>query len=117
MAGELALAFAEYTRKRKNADWVQKVCEVAALGMWPFKTGEVLVSWYDRGYLGLDLVFRIDVQAVPDYVFQYKFDERQIADAYFPEQFVFDSMKTPLLNWFRYRPSLPVDDHIVLGED
>lgn len=117
MRNDLALAFLEYSKKRKEADWVQRLCQVAELGMWPFKTGEITISRYEEGFMGSDMTFRIDVQAVPEHVFRYKIDERQVVAAYFPEEFIFESMAPALLTWFRYRPSLPVDDHIVLGEE
>ena len=113
----LGEAFAKAAASRKDAEWIGELGKVVKLALWPFDGGNATISRYETGSFGYDLRFRIELEAFPDLPFEFVIDERQIYQAYYPEQFLFDSMKLPLFNHFRYRPSLPVDDHIVLGEE
>lgn len=85
--------------------------------MAPFKTGKatISISDSDSSYNGRTLWF--EIEALPTYPFRFKYDEWVVFRAYDPVDYLVQTIKQPLFNHFRYRPSLPVDDHIVLGED
>lgn len=115
--GSLAQAFAEAAIRRKDADWVSQLGAIIGQAVWPFKLGRATV-WIDDGeFWARERTVKIDVERLPTHRFLFKFDERALSQAYEPHDFLMESMREPLFNHFRYRPCLPVEDHIVLGED
>ena len=94
------------------------ITKIVHQAMAPFDPGQVFVSLEPK----MDLVSRegmliVDIQAMRAFPFRFKYDEREIALAYNPEAFIVESVARPLFNHIRNRPSLPVEEHIVLGED
>lgn len=109
----LAEAFA--ARKDETPEWLRELGKVVKRAMAPFDTGEVRVSLEERKSLDHRILW-IELENVPGLPFRHAFSERTVAQAYFPEQYLYDSMAEDLFRHFRYRPTLPVDDHIILGE-
>ena len=119
MALDLLKAFAEHERQRKDAAFGQRLGSIVQEGMFPFKTGDIsLALEQDMDLYDFGRTLLIDIDAVRGYTFKYKFNEKELwRDAYDAEDYILQSVAEPLIKHFRYRPSLPVDDHIVLGED
>ena len=115
--GSLAEAWRQHQFDQHEKRLWDQVRDAIRAGMWPFDTGTVTMSWYEPGFENLDRTLLIEIETVPNYDFKYKVDERAMFRAYDPEAFFVDSICEPIFRHFRYRPSLPVDDHIVLGED
>ena len=115
---KLAESYAEHLANRKDAEWIGALGKVVRHAFGLFDTGRVTLS-LERSSLisGDDAILWIEIERLPGLPFKFKYDERAIGLAYFPEEVLFEQIREPLFNHFRYRPSLPVDDHIVLGED
>jgi len=80
-------------------------------GVAPFRPGRItLFSDYDIDYMRYRLV--VEVENVPE-IFEDQIDPIRCRDA----GSYYDDLSKNLLEFYRYRPSLPVDDHIQLGED
>jgi hypothetical protein len=113
----LAQAFAEEAERRKDATWVDRLGDIIGQAVWPFKLGLARV-WIDEGYIwDTERTIKIDLERLPNFPFAFKFDERSMYQAYDPHAYMLESMSKPLFNHFRYRPCLPVEDHIILGEE
>ena len=102
--GRRLFHYGKEKERRKDDDWIKVLGNVIKLALWPFEPGGISVSRYELGAFGRELMFRFDVENFPEYPFKWAIDERQIYQAYFPEQFVFDALKDPLFRHFRYRP-------------
>lgn len=94
------------------------ITKIVHQAMAPFEPGRIFVSLEPK----MDLVSRegmlvVDIQAMRAYPFRFKYDERQITQAYYPEDWMIQSIAKPLFNHIRYRPAVPVEEHIILGED
>lgn len=113
----LAEAFAKAAASRKDNEWVQRLTDVARLAIFPFEPGKATVSVYEEGFRYRGRTFRIEIELLPAYPFTLTIDDPIVLDEFAYEHFLFDTLAKPLFEHFRYRPSLPVDDHIVLGED
>lgn len=112
----LAQALAKAAAQRNDDDVSRTIVAFVHEGMWPFNTGRVTL-WleYDMDYLNHTLWVQSErYMWMP---FNYKIDDRQMYQAYQPELFLIEAVRTPLIKHFRYRPSVEPDDHIVLGED
>jgi hypothetical protein len=113
----LAEAFAKAAASRKDAEWVTALGKVVSQAVWPFHLGNAIV-WIDDGMMDYRIrTIWIELQGLPNYSFKHKFDPDQMMQAYEPHLYLFESMREPLFNHFRYRPCLPVDEHIILGEE
>lgn len=81
----------------------------------PFKPGPATV-WFledsDNFFAGGRTIC-IEVGNLPRYVFKMALDRELLA---YPEE-VAQRIVEELFNHFRYRPTLPVDDNVRLGED
>jgi len=88
--------------------WIYKSI---ALGMAPWNPGKI-TAWIDEAYsvqrrkltFEIELLPNLKFVSYPDYL---RYDLDTMAFKIAEEAFKF----------YRYRPALPVDDHIVLGED
>lgn len=113
----LAEAFAEEAARRKDAEWTGLLCSVIRQAIAPFDTGKITISIEEAGFSMSGRTLWFEIETLRSYPFRFKYDEWVAYQAYDPVQYLFESVREPLFNHFRYRPSLPVDDHIVLGED
>jgi hypothetical protein len=111
----LADAFQRAAAADRTKMWTDRYAQVMELGLAPFDTGGIFISIDDRERFDRVLTFRME--RLPSYPFRFKFSDEQLVQAYSVEEWLFDQIKDPLFRHFRYRPSLPVDDHIVLGEE
>lgn len=84
----------------------------------PFKPGPLTMEIAPSETLGSNIItLRLIAKRLPNYPFSFALSMTAIDKAYFPEEYVFQAIRQPLFDHFRYRPSLPVDDHIILGEE
>lgn len=110
----LAEAMARY----EADDWIRELCLVVKEALTPFNTGDIVLSFDDIAILHYGKrVLWIESKALRGHQFRFEIDEREMYKADDPQWYVFNTVRTPLFKHFRYRPSLPVDDHIVLGEE
>lgn len=80
----------------------------------PFKTGQVTVST-NAEMDPSTVIFRVDVDAVSNHPFVKKID-RSAFDLHPPREMMV-ALYDELFNHYRYRPTLPIEEHIQLGED
>lgn len=88
--------------------------DVVKQAIFPFDPGRV-TAWSSelRDFTETDLVVEVDV--LRGYPFKTSLSRRSLI-----EMNPYDVMRSfykDLFNHYRYRPALPVDDHIVLGEN
>lgn len=112
---DLAKAFAEQQQRRKDDLWARELGIVARFAMQPWDLGNVTISIEDDQRTVRTIW--IEFENLRDLPFRFKFDEWMVLKAFDPQAYLVDSMRQPLFEHIRYRPSLPVEDHIVLGED
>lgn len=94
------------------------LCEIVAKGMAPFKTGVISMAIESEpDFLSRVRTLWIEVETLKRFPFRHKFDERMMPQAYYPDQYLLDAVAQPLFDHFRYRPAVPADDHIILGEN
>lgn len=110
-------AIRQEAARRKDADWVAQLGEVISQAVWPFHLGRATVWIDDYEFYNRTRTLKIEIERLPLYPFAYKFDADIMMAAYEPHAYLFESMREPLFKHFRYRPCLPVEDHIILGED
>lgn len=99
-----------YSRTRERS-LLKRVYDAIDAGLWPWKPGKI-TAWTEQELTPRDpkLIFEIDLLpdlpfvAYPDVI---RHDFTDVALKLADEAFKF----------YRNRPALPVDDHIVLGED
>lgn len=90
----------------------KRVAHAIKEGMFPFDSGNFqLYTWYDIDYFRSTL--KVVVERLPDHVFEYVIDHAKLVA--YPDSFV-DEFVYELFRHFRYRPAIPVEDHILLGE-
>lgn len=111
----LADAFAEAMTSERDSKWIGELGEIAKRAIFPWDLGKVTL-WLDDGQRSHRTIW-IEFEHFRDIPFRFKFDEWVMMQAYDPHAYLRESMSLPLFEHLRYRPSLPVDDHIVLGED
>lgn len=114
--GSLSEAFRKAEEQRKYDIFGQDLGAIIQQGLFPFHPGNIRLS-LEQDFASFIRTLYVEIDAVRIYPFKYKLDERQLWQAYDPEHYVLESIREPLINHLRYRPTLPVDDHIVLGED
>lgn len=115
--GTLVEAWRQHQIDQHEKDMWNEVKSFVRAGMYPFHSGRITMSWMEPGFEDLDRTLLIELEAVPNYPFKFKFDEAALFRAWEPEAFFLESIARPVVKHFRYRPTLPVDDHIVLGEE
>lgn len=111
----LGEAFVREAERRKDDDWIRELGIVARFAMQPWDLGEVTVSIEDD--YGSARKIWIEFSRLPGYPFRFMYDQWLAMQAYDPRAYLVDSMREPLFKHLRYRPCLPVEDHIILGED
>lgn len=114
--GTLADAFAKAAAAAKDDEITRTIVSFAAEGMWPFHTGTVTV-WMDYNIDYMNHTLWVQIEEYPSAPFGHKIDDELMYRSYQPELYLIESIREPLIKHFRYRPALPVDDHIQLGED
>lgn len=100
--------------RESERDAVGLVQHYVKAALWPWSPGGATVS------IGPDITSRFDdyliiieTDLLPHYPFQFKYrPERNDGDMDMAHRVGKDAFK-----FFRYRPALPVDDHIMLGEE
>ena len=107
MAG-ISLAYADELRT------MGYVYKAVAKAVKPFYPGRITAHQHEM-FLGPGPNICIDVQTLPDFRFKYTRDRADILTKS-PVDLVVD-LAQDAYNYFFYRPALPVDDHIILGEN
>lgn len=113
---ELAESFFRAAEVHKDNESVRAIVSFAVEGMWPFHTGTAYL-WFDYN---IDYTIRtlwVELDILPTHPFHYVIDEKKMFQVHDPLSYLTYSIRDQLIKHFRYRPSLPVDDHILLGED
>lgn len=103
----------------KNATIFQALGAVVKNAMAPFETGCVTlsISYADEVKWG-ETTLHVGLECLREQPpFRFKFDRRLLDLAHEPEEVIFASIAEDLFKYFRFRPSLPIEEHIVLGED
>lgn len=113
--GTLADAFAEAEARNQENKWVAELIKIAKLAAFPWDLGHVRVLLDD--HQGASRTIWIEFENFPKIPFRFKFDEWSLLKAFDPHSYLRDAIAKPLFDHLRYRPSLPVDDHIILGEE
>lgn len=115
MGLDLAESFRQYEAQQKDRRWIAQLGDVARLAIWPWDLGNVQIS-IDDGMRSKRTIW-IEFDKFPGLTFRYEFDQWLVLDELDFHAYLYEAMRQPLFNHLRYRPTLPVDDHIVLGED
>jgi hypothetical protein len=82
------------------------------LGMAPFQTGKIVA--YISSWKGWERTVIFEVGRLPYMPFKITFEA--MLDSLDYEQIYADAAEAAF-KFYRYRPSLPIEDHIVLGEE
>lgn len=94
------------------------LCEIIQKGMAPFKTGVISMAIESEpDPLSRVRTLWVEAETLKRHPFRHKFDEWMMLQAYYPDRYLLDAVAQPLFDHFRYRPAVPVDDHIILGEN
>lgn len=97
-----------------DQDYVKLVGQAIDAGLSPWKTGEITVYSTDEFYKhGFTLTFFIE--RLPRLPFSANLEKRRIVAMNPAEAFL--DIAQEAFKFYRYRPALPVDDHIILGEE
>lgn len=102
-------SFAEEYQRRLDRRLTQIIYEAVQDGLTPWKPGRIAL--YIDEHLH-DRSIAIKVESFPSLVFRTK-----------PDWFLQDATRMMMsiaekaFNFYRYREALPVDDHVILGED
>lgn len=116
--GELSEAFKDSIIQKEADEEYKALGEMIVSAMAPFKTGTISlgldsdVDFYRNGR-----TLWVELETLPNYPFTFKIDDRAAHRDYDPTRHILNQIAEPLFKHFRYRPSLPVDDHIILGEE
>ena len=115
---ELYTGFTKSVVQAGDRRFVQRLGEVVKLAISPFNLGKATlwIEDYNNLFSG-ERVFCLELERLPNYPFKHKFNERDMMRDSDPEAFIYESVGKTLFNHFRYRPSLPVEEHIILGEE
>jgi hypothetical protein len=109
----LGEAFKDAYSREEDRQLVRAVCRVVEDAIFPFRPGSVqLYTWYNIDYWNHTL--KVVVELLPDHVFEFLLEGNELMK---DEHAYLNKFYAALFKFYRYRPSLPVEDHIVLGED
>lgn len=82
-------------------------------GLWPWNAGQVRIFLnYRIDTMDDELV--LETSLLPGLPFTHLITRRSAMGT---QEELMQEVAYAALNFFRYRPALPVDDHIILGED
>lgn len=93
---------------------VDEIESVVLLAIAPFEPGPIRIFITETRQNGVHI--RVDVKSIPNHPFERVFTLGQLAVFKYMYQVV-ESITHELFNHYRYRPALPVEDHIQLGEN
>lgn len=105
---------------RKDTDVIESLLRVIKHAVGTFHLGPYMFYFEEAGgSLGANGVRKLIVepQRHPMYRFTYMLDTYSLGLAYDPHAYLFETLREPLFNHFRYRPGIEPDDHIILGEE
>lgn len=106
-------AFKKAYDSQGDRQLVRAVCRAVEDAIFPFDPGDIqLDTWYNIDYWNHTL--RVVVERFPNYDFAFVLSgDDMLRD----EHATLNRFYSELFHHYRYRPALPVDDHILLGED
>lgn len=106
-------SLAEAWQDNYSSELILQVSRMVDLAMFPFQVGPIQTyTWYDIDYNRR--ILKVVAELLPDYVFEFPINHRELVVD--PDRLM-ARLYEELFKFFRYRPSLPVEDHILLGED
>jgi hypothetical protein len=109
--GPLAKAFKEAVAQQRTQDALRMVYRGIQLGLWPWSPGKITAyTEPDFASFGYKLTFTNEL--LPNLPFVTLPDDLR----YDPEDLAY-KIADEAFHFYRNRPTLPVDDHIVLGEE
>lgn len=108
--------FQNLAETRTNEPFLSRISRIVADAMWPF-TPTVWLSLSEPSFLDNIQTIWIEAKELPLLPFKHKFNRSVLEQAYYPNDVLIADMSERLFDHFRYRPSLPVEEHIVLGEE
>lgn len=103
----------DYVERQKEEDFFKLVREAITLALRPWLPGKVFV--YLSDFISAPNTIVVEVDLLPKWPFAFEIDpfDRLTHDPMCLAYKVADEAYF----WFLKRPTLPVDDHIVLGEE
>jgi hypothetical protein len=102
---------------RTDEPLVDRLSKIIREAMQPFVHGTVWISIFPIDLFDDTVTLEIEIPALPWMPFRYKYSRSHMDRAYYPNDYLITDIREDLFNHFRYRPSLPIDDHIILGEE
>lgn len=113
------IIFPSAFQARTDENIFRELGKIVEKAMLPFQTGGVTLSIsHAQGLNSRIMTLWVEVKTLRDYPFKFKFDRWILDLAYQPTgEIIFDSIADDLFKYFRYRPTLPIEEHIQLGED
>jgi hypothetical protein len=96
---------------QRDADHIRYVLSAIKVALVPWNPGKV-TAWVSSSFESFNPVVVIETELLPRLPFAYEMDLLGMDDHQ-----NFAKMADEAFIWFRYRHAIPVDDHIVLGED
>lgn len=116
---ELADAIMTAANQEKQRNGFRELGEVVREALFPFDPGNMNLHLYEDAsdFLSNRTTVSVVVDRLKDYPFRFQINQRDAYNSGDPQHYFLDNVAKPLFDHFRYRPSLPVDDHIILGEE
>ena len=105
----------ESTLSQSEQDHVRWICQAIALGLAPWNPGRITAYYTDHSagdFHPFTPVITFETELLPRLPFSTELDLLMM-----DHHQALLKAADEAFEWFRYRHSLPVDDHIVLGED
>jgi hypothetical protein len=109
----LGEAFEKAYASDEDRQLVRAVNRVVSDAIFPFNPGTIqLYTWYNIDMWNHTL--KVVVERLPDHVFEFVLESSELMK---DEWSYLNKFYGELFKHFRYRRALPVEDHILLGED
>jgi hypothetical protein len=101
-----------YYQHMRDKDSFENLGRAVVEGIWPFEPGKI--DAYIHEDWGSGRTLRVYVENLPNHDFVMSLDLISLVQE--PDGGLFKIYQR-VFKHYRYRPALPVDDHIVLGEE
>lgn len=106
-------ALAEAFLEQADSEIARTAGRIVDWAIFPFHSGKINVyTWYDVTYLNHKL--KVTVECLPENDFAFTLNHRELVA--YPDRYM-DKFYSALFKHYRYRRTLPVEDHILLGEE
>lgn len=111
----LGEAFVRQAVIRRDTDVIDSLRRVIKHAVGLFHLGPY--TFYLEEDLGRGRKLTVEAPGLPDYPFKYVLNTYELGRALDPHAYLYETLREPLFNHFRYRPGIEPDDHIILGEE